>query len=392
VPSQDTASVYILGDNPFFDIEARKSSKAPPQAKIFNLKVPSNHMPGLHWVSSGLWAVASGLWSLRSGAGVVAAFSLISATALSQALPGANHGSCDPNSNPSGVLFVSSGPRPQYTHMPLPLQYHPHLHGSTTLQVGTAHGMIIVEDDNGFWLTDPGCAQVGPQISRPIASAGVSGSARPLITPPSPPISCPPNHTGTGPCPITPTLQFRAVIEAAEEVLLDIQLFFFKTPTPKNVKPLPKYSKEVDNLNNGARQALRGALAWRQSFEFIAAVHSWGAAAGVGRQLGRRGRRGRRCPSIAHTWTASPAAVNGQQQQQKFHPGPSTLSSQSGNYQYYSSSSAPRNKYGTGANRATGPAVKANKGRGLNVLLVNGCGRVGAAGATGLGYRAPDLT
>jgi hypothetical protein len=42
------------------------------------------------------------------------------------------------------------------------MQYHPHQHGSTALQVGTAHGLIVVEDDNEFWMPPgTGCDQVG---------------------------------------------------------------------------------------------------------------------------------------------------------------------------------------------------------------------------------------
>ncbi|KAI8477153.1 MAG: hypothetical protein J3K34DRAFT_455469 [Monoraphidium minutum] len=172
VPSQDTASTYVLGDNVFFTLPARASTSELPQSRLFNLKIPRNHLPGLHW-------------------------------------------------------------------------YHPHQHGSTTLQVGTAHGAIVVEDDHNFWM--------------------------------------PP---GTG------CEAFRAVTEVAADVILDIQLFFFKTPTKKNVKKELRFSKTIDDINNGA-------------------------------------------------------------------------------YQYYSEISLPVNPYGTKSNKAKGRATTF-KGRGLNVLLVNG--------------------
>ena len=35
-------------------------------------------------------------------------------------------------------------------HLPGLNWYHPHQHGSTALQVGTAHGAIIIEDDNDY--------------------------------------------------------------------------------------------------------------------------------------------------------------------------------------------------------------------------------------------------
>ena len=43
-----------------------------------------------------------------------------------------------------------------------------------------------------------------------------------------------------------------------------------------------------------------------------------------------------------------------------------------GNYDYYSASSQYPNAYGIGKNKAIGKAVKADRGRGLNVLTVNG--------------------
>ena len=44
-----------------------------------------------------------------------------------------------------------------------------------------------------------------------------------------------------------------------------------------------------------------------------------------------------------------------------------------GNYQYYSEVSQPKNAYGVKGNKAKGRATTADKGQGLNVLLVNGC-------------------
>ena len=43
----------------------------------------------------------------------------------------------------------------------LQLRYHPHRHGSTTLQTTTLHGALVVEDDNAKWLpAAAGCAPV----------------------------------------------------------------------------------------------------------------------------------------------------------------------------------------------------------------------------------------
>ena len=49
VPSQETATTYFFGDNPFFDIEARNSTSEAPNGVLFSLIVPPTHMPGLHW-------------------------------------------------------------------------------------------------------------------------------------------------------------------------------------------------------------------------------------------------------------------------------------------------------------------------------------------------------
>ncbi|KAF8065748.1 hypothetical protein HT031_002808 [Scenedesmus sp. PABB004] len=120
VPSQDTAGTYVLGDNPFFTIKARNSTREKGDTRIFNLKV------------------------------------------------------------------------------------------------GTAHGLIIVEDDNDFWL---------------------------------------PPRTGCA--------NFRAVIEAAQEVLFDMTLFFFRdADPPRATAPLPPqipkryttFSRYADQVNNGPFQ------------------------------------------------------------------------------------------------------------------------------------------
>ncbi|KAF8065746.1 yipf1 [Scenedesmus sp. PABB004] len=144
VPSQDTAGTYVLGDNPFFTIKARNSTREKGDTRIFNLKIPTTHLPGLHWM-------------------------------------------------------------------------HPHQHGSTSLQVGTAHGLIIVEDDNDFWL---------------------------------------PPRTGCA--------NFRTVIEAAQEVLFDMTLFYFRNADPPRATapPLPPqipkryttFSRYADQVNNGPFQ------------------------------------------------------------------------------------------------------------------------------------------
>ena len=70
VPSQDTAEVYVLGDNVFNTIKARNSTLETPAFRVFNLAVPSNHMPGLHWVSAGRASHRPSSWPLLGGGGV----------------------------------------------------------------------------------------------------------------------------------------------------------------------------------------------------------------------------------------------------------------------------------------------------------------------------------
>jgi FtsP/CotA-like multicopper oxidase with cupredoxin domain len=45
------------------------------------------------------------------------------------------------------------------------LQYHPHKHGATYLQSGTAHGLIVVEDDARWLPADGGCAPLAAALA-----------------------------------------------------------------------------------------------------------------------------------------------------------------------------------------------------------------------------------
>jgi hypothetical protein len=47
--SQDTASNYVFGDNPFFTLEGKETPVSTPKSINFGLAVPPTHMPGLHW-------------------------------------------------------------------------------------------------------------------------------------------------------------------------------------------------------------------------------------------------------------------------------------------------------------------------------------------------------
>ncbi|KAI7841496.1 hypothetical protein COHA_004889 [Chlorella ohadii] len=53
--------------------------------------------------------------------------------------------------------FTISVPR---DHMPGMAWYHPHKHGSTTIQVPTSNGLIIVEDDPAFLPDASGCTEI----------------------------------------------------------------------------------------------------------------------------------------------------------------------------------------------------------------------------------------
>jgi FtsP/CotA-like multicopper oxidase with cupredoxin domain len=49
VMSQDTASTYVFGDNPFFTLKGKETPASTPNMINFGLAVPPTHMPGLHF-------------------------------------------------------------------------------------------------------------------------------------------------------------------------------------------------------------------------------------------------------------------------------------------------------------------------------------------------------
>lgn len=92
--------------------------------------------------------------------------------------------------------------RVPHNHLPGLHWAHPHIHGSTALQTGTAHLAIIVEDDNDLWLpAEAGCADVA------------------------------------------------AVLAAAPDIILDLQLYFFKKPDPRNWSYTPTIVQSFNTLN-----------------------------------------------------------------------------------------------------------------------------------------------
>jgi hypothetical protein len=79
---------------------------------------------------------------------------------------------------------------------------HPHIHGSTALQTGTAHLAIVVEDDNALWLPhEAGCADVAD------------------------------------------------VLSVAPDTILDLQLYFFRRPNPVNGTYSPRIAQALNGLN-----------------------------------------------------------------------------------------------------------------------------------------------
>jgi FtsP/CotA-like multicopper oxidase with cupredoxin domain len=111
-PQAGMAAAYRGGDNVFYEVRAGGSAPALE----YTGEVGENHMPGLHWCG-------------RRGAAA----------------------------GPRGALLSHRAPLSHLLSYNHRARYHPHAHGSSTLQAGTANGLILVDDDDRWLPDDRGC-------------------------------------------------------------------------------------------------------------------------------------------------------------------------------------------------------------------------------------------
>ena len=199
-------------------IPARTSTLVPPEFRIFNLEVP----PTVRGVEEGK---SNGRWEQGAAGRQTPAWRGPPRRSIS-ATPPPLAVSPPPSSPPACVQQHHHTTTQQKQHLPGLHWYHPHQHGSTTLQVGTAHGAIVIDDDDAHWM--------------------------------------PPGATNCS--------AFTAVTSQAVDRIFDVALFFFKKPNPDRVKvpdsftvgnvtvsgfkAVYTYSRRIDDLNNGARGGL----------------------------------------------------------------------------------------------------------------------------------------
>lgn len=144
------------GDNIFVTIPGKNTATSRPGSITFTGTVAADHMPGLHW-----WVLARHCI-------------LICIRRAHPVAIGRSASCCCGAPNPRS---------PVHPQVPPPVcRYHPHVHGSSTIQVFTAAGLIIVEGERGSLLAClPACELVtwlgvyspGPACARRGVAAAV---------------------------------------------------------------------------------------------------------------------------------------------------------------------------------------------------------------------------
>jgi FtsP/CotA-like multicopper oxidase with cupredoxin domain len=153
-PQAGMAEAYRGGDNMFYRVPPRLPGEAAATVD-YHYSIAANHLPGIYWVRA-----AAFLFFFNA-----------------------------PRCTQSPVVVLTRR-RPRSLSLS---QYHPHKHGATFLQSGTAHGLIVVEDDARWLPADGGCAPLAAALAAapeaaldfevlPFAGAGAAvSSAAPLV-------------------------------------------------------------------------------------------------------------------------------------------------------------------------------------------------------------------